>query len=281
MAEDVTAATAERPLVSKRARRTEQARRTAYRVRFAIVYVLLAAIVGAGIGAFVVLATRADPPQAEAWSEWQPTGSRTAMLRQIADRIPKAYKEDGKQLVVSIASPLVVSTGESDLPVEAVFVQPDTSRGLAEEDDIEAHDGRKVVSFGLCGVDSNEQCALTTGTPSPERFTLLRRQALELALYAFKYVDDVESVVVFMPPTAKGESNGTVFLTRDDVADELRRPLREILPSRTPRVGGLGELEQGHILRLTAPHTYAFEFRAAPDGRPILVLTPPSATPPS
>jgi hypothetical protein len=281
MAEDVTAATAVQPEIGKRERRTEQARRTSYRTRFSVVYVLLAAIVGAGIGAFVVLATRADPPRAESWSEWQPNGSRTAMLRQIADRIPKAYKENGKQLVLSIASPLAVSTGEGELPVETVFVQPDTSRGLAEEDDIDAYDGSKVASFGLCGIGADEQCAITTGKPSTARYTLLRRQALELSLYTFKYVDDVDSVVVFMPPTTKGQSNGTVFLTRDDVAEELRRPIREILPSRTPRLGGLSELEQGHILRLTAPRTYAFEFRAAPDGRPILVLTPPSAVPTS
>jgi len=198
------------------------------------------------------------------------------MLRQIADRIPKAYTENGKQLNVSIASPLVVATGDGDLPVEAVFVQPDTSRGQAEEDDIDGYDGSEVVSFGLCGIGENEQCALT-GKASPERFTLLRRQALELSLYTFKYVDDVESVVVFMPPTPTGDSNGTVFLTRDDVADELRRPLRELLPARAPRVGGLSQLEQGHVLRLTAPRTYAFQFKAAPDGSPILVLTPPAA----
>lgn len=276
MAQDVTVvdqpAAAPAPLES----RGERARRVAYRRRFAIVYVFLAAVVGAGVGAFVVLSTRPAPPEAEAWSAWQPTGSRTAMLRQIADRIPKAYKENGKQLNVSIASPLVVSTGEGDLKVEAVFVQPDTSRGLAEEEDIDAYEGSEVVSFGLCGIGENDQCALA-GKPSAARFTLLRRQALELSLYTFKYVEDVDSVVVFMPPTPSGDSNGTVFLTRDDVAEELRRPLRELLPARAPRLGGLSELEQGHILRLTAPRTYAFQFKAAPDGRPILVLTPPAA----
>ena len=68
------------------------------------------------------------------------------------------------------------------------------------------------------------------GTPTSERFLLLRRQALELSLYTFKYVDDVDSVLVFMPPTPKGDSNGTVFLRRDDVADELRRPLTRCCP---------------------------------------------------
>ena len=107
---------------------------------------------------------------------------------------------------------------------------------------------------------------------------LLSRQALELSLYTFKYVDDVDSVLVFMPPSTKGESNGSVFLRRADVADQLRRPISRLLPSRAPRVGGLTGVELSNILRLTRPRIYAFEFQAASDGRPILVLTPPAVS---
>jgi hypothetical protein len=198
------------------------------------------------------------------------------MLRQIADRIPKAYKEDGAQLTVSTASSLSVPTESGDVPIRAVFVRPDTSKGLAEEDDIDVFEGRGVASFALCGVGNSDQCAITRGTPSQDRFTLLRRQALELSLYTLKYIEDVQSVLVFMPPNSKGESNGTVFLTRDDVGAELRRPLFELLPSRTPTVGSLSAIEEGHVLRLTQPRTYAFQFQAAPDGSPVLVLTPPT-----
>jgi hypothetical protein len=169
-----------------------------------------------------------------------------------------------------------VPTEGGDVPIEAVFVRPDTSKGLAEEDDIDVFDGDGVASYALCGIGNSDQCAITTGTPSNDRFTLLRRQALELSLYTLKYVDEVKSVIVFMPPSPKGESNGTIFLTRDDLAAELRRPLSELLPSRAASVGSLDELEEGHVLRLTQPRTYAFQFQAAPNGSPILVLTPPS-----
>ena len=64
-----------------------------------------------------------------------------------------------------------------------------------------------------------------------------RRQALELSLYTFKYVDDVESVVVFMPPTPKGESNGTVFLRRSDVAGDSALVARS-RPRRTRSARG-------------------------------------------
>ena len=111
------------------------------------------------------------------------------------------------------------------MPVRAIVVRPDVSKGLAEEDDIATYSGNEVVSFGLCGADSKQQCELATGVSSPDRFTLLRRQALELSLYTLKYVDDVDSVIVFMPPSQKGQSNGSVFLRRSDVEDELQQPI--------------------------------------------------------
>lgn len=280
MADDVTpaasAAEPELPLVPDR---RERARRSSYRFRFGLVYILLAALLGAGVGSFIVLAGRPDAPKEPAWSAWEPTGSRLAKVRQIADRIPKAYRgENGKQLTVSLVSSLAVPTETGELPVRAVFVRPDTSKGLAEEDDIARYDGSDVVSFGLCGADSKEQCEIAAGTASEERFTLLRRQALELSLYTLKYVDDVDSVIVFMPPNQKGQSNGTVFLRRSDVADELERPLTSLLPTARPRLGALGSLEEGAILRLTQPRTYAAQVQPSPDGSFILVLTPPTET---
>jgi hypothetical protein len=279
VAEDMTPEPAPaEPGLAVASTRRDRARQTSYRLRFGVLYGVLAAVVGAGVGTFVVLASRPAPPEAAAWSSWEPSGSKLSRVRQIADRIPKAYRqENGEQLTVSQASQLAVPTESGDLPITSIFVRPDTSRGLAEESDVDAYNGADVVSYGLCGLGSGSQCAFAEGKPSSERFMLLSREALELSLYTFKYVDDVDSVIVFMPPTAKGESNGSVFLRRDDVADELRRPISQVLPSRAPRVGALNEVELSNILRLTRPRTYAFQFEAAGDGRPILVLTPPAA----
>ena len=274
MADDVTPVEPELPLVPDR---RERARRSSYRFRFGIVYVVLAAVLGAAVGSFIVLASRGDAPEDPAWSAWHPTGSKLAKVRQIADRIPKAYRnEDGSQLTVSLASTLAVPTENGDVPVRAVVVRPDTSKGLAEEDDIDTYDGREVVTFGLCGADSKQQCEIAKGTSSPERFTLLRRQALELSLYTLKYVDDVDSVIVFMPPSQKGQSNGTVFLRRSDVERELQQPIASLLPTAKPRIGRLPSLEEGQIIRLTQPRTYAAQVQPLPDGNPVLVLTPPN-----
>ena len=201
--------------------RQERARQSSYRLRFGLIYVFLAAVVGAGVGSFIVLASEGEQQAAPAWSAWQPKGSTMAKVRQIADRIPKAYRtENGAQLTVSLAGPLSVPTPQGEVPVRAVFVRPDTSKGLAEEDDIAVYPGNAVVSFGLCGTRSKEQCEVGSKVSS-EQQTLLRRQALELSLYTLKYVDGIDSVVVFMPPEAKSQS--TVFLRRSDVTDELDR----------------------------------------------------------
>ena len=238
---------------------------------------LLAAVVGAGVGSFIVLASGSGESEEPAWSAWQPNGSRLMKVRQIADRIPKSYRaENGSQLTVSLASTLTVPTADGvNVPVRAVVVRPDTSKGLAEEDDIDVYPAGNIVSFGLCGTKSKQQCEVTPR--NAKRDTLLRRQALELSLYTFKYVDSVNSVVVFMPP--KAESQDTVFLRRSDVADVLDQPLSSLLPTVRPRVGALSSLEQGRIMRLTEPRTYAAEVQASPDGSPVLILTPPGETP--
>jgi hypothetical protein len=266
------------PPKNRREERRANARRSSYRFRFGMIYIALAAVVGAGIGAAVILAMRPAPPPAAKWSSWEPEGSALARVRQIADRIPRAYKQpNGKPLTVTEANQLAVQTQQGPVPISSIFVYPDTSRGQAEEDDIKRFEGASAVSYGLCGVGAAEQCTLPADTPTSNRLTLLRRQALELSLYTFKYVDGVDSVVVYLPATPKGESRGSVFLRRNEVADELQRPITELLPSNTPTGGELSELELGNILRLTVPHTYEFEFQPAPDGRPWLVLTPPAA----
>ena len=144
MAEDVTPTPPAEPQPEPIVPRQERARRSSYRLRFGIIYVLLAAVVGAGIGSFIVLATGPEQQEDPAWSAWQPKGSTIAKVRQIADRIPKAYRtENGAQLTVSLAGPLSVPTPEGDVPVRAVFVRPDTSKGLAEEDDIAVYPAQR------------------------------------------------------------------------------------------------------------------------------------------
>ena len=260
---------------ARRIGRAERARSTAYRLRFGLVYFVLAGIVGGAVGSFVVVATRPGDPPAPDWSSWQPDGSNDARAKQIADHVSKRYRlPSGNQLAVAIAGPPSATASDgSSVPVEAIAVRPDTSTGQAEEDDIEILRSGDSLMFVLCGL--GDRCSITEGDASEERHQLLQREALELALYTFKYVDSTDSVVVFLPPRPDAEVSTSVFLTRDDVADELHRPLSQTLVSAVPpQLGAIPAQELGHIDRLTQPRLYQYGFTQAQNGSGILVLDP-------
>ncbi len=255
--------------------RAERSRLGGYRRRFAIVYLGLALIVGVALGAFVVLVGRPEAAPDPVWSAWEPNGSETARVRQIADHVTRAYRTpDGAQMVVALAGPPSIMGGEgtTPIPIRAIAVRPDTSRGQAEEDDIEIHDASKSMQFILCGL--GDACAIS-GAPSVARHTLLRREALELALYTFKYVDEVDSVTVFLPPPPGGESPATaVFLQRGDVNGELKTPLRRTMSAGAPSLGKIPATELEALNRITLPRLYQFDYTQAQDLSAVLVLDP-------
>lgn len=258
--------------------RGDRARRSGYRSRFAIVYLALAVVAGVGVGAFLVLLARPDAAPSPQWSAWKPTGSDSAKTKQIADRVAKGYRaDDGQQLVIALAGPPTVTAGSSsgsgDIPVRAIAVRPDTSTGLAEENDISIVNAASSYQYILCGLGTN--CSITSGVPSEARHALLRREAVELALYTFKYVHSIDSVTVFLPPRPDGAAAPTaVFLKRGDIAPELGKPLARTLEPTTPRVNQLQGRELATVNRLTRPHLYKYEYQQAQDGSAVLVLDP-------
>ena len=277
MAEDVTPPTpadlpAEplvRPLPSRGDVRRDQARKTSYRFRFGLIYIALAAIVGAGIGAFVVLASRPEPAEEAAWSAWRPEGRENSYPVEIAQHVGSRYRlPSGKQIVGVIAGPATVQ----DLPIRAAVIQHDASNPT-KEDDVEVIEVGNSVMYNLCGV--GERCSIPEGQPSLERARLLRREALELALYTFKYVDGIDSVTVFLPPPPGGETPATaVFLRRGDVKQELSKPLRRTIAPGAPPLGQIPAAELQTLNRITLPRLYNFEYTQAQDLSAVLVLDP-------
>ena len=259
--------------------RSDRARRTAYRSRFAAVYIGLAAVVGIAVGSFIVLSGREAAPPAQKWSEWQPTGSVGARLNQIAYRVSRGYKLPGGQKLVNalVSPPQVTSPGQSGnppltFPVSAIAVEPDTSIGQEASDVtfVRADDG---VMFILCG--GGQSCSIADGKPTEERHALLRREALELALYTFKYVDGVDNVTVFLPPRPDGQGDPTsVFLTRSDVEAQLHVPLARTLAPVAPGIGDIPPHEQDTIDGITRARLYTYEPTVAQNGSAILVLKP-------
>ena len=263
-------------LPAKQETRAERARSVAYRNRFALFHVFLAFVAGAAIGALILLLSRGGPEPAPAWSSWSPTGSRERREAQIADRVSSAYRlPKGPQLTAVTYSgpPTVTGPDGSTFQVRAIAVRPDTSRGRAEADDIETLDAGSTVMYTLCGL--GDACSIAEGKPSVARHQLLRREALELALYSFAYLDGVDSVLVLLPPRPDGQTATAVFLERSDLRAALAQPLASTLPApTTPTVGTISAAERRVIDEATTSRLYSYSYLQAQDGSPVLVLAP-------
>jgi hypothetical protein len=256
--------------------RSERARRLAYRNRFAAFYVVLAILAGAGVGALLVLVGRGSPAPAPAWSAWEPTGSVERRAAQIGDHVGDQYRlPSGKPLVaVTYAGPPVVTGPDgSSFQVRAIAVQPDTTAGRAEADDISTVNANGTVMYTLCGLGT--ACSIAEGKASQARGQLLRREALELALYSFHYLDGINSALVLLPPRADGKAATAVFVEEGDVRGELTRPLDQTLTAPlTPGVGEIQPDEQRVVERATRSRLYEYSYLQAQDGSPIMLLKP-------
>jgi hypothetical protein len=256
--------------------RADRARRFAYRTRFAVLYLVLAGVAGAGIGAFVVLLERGRPAAPPAWSEWEPTGSAERRAAQIGDHVSDQYRlPSGRGLatVTYAGPPTVTGPDGSTFQVRALAIRPDTTAGRAEADDVDTVNASSTVMYNLCGL--GDACAIPEGKPSVARGALLRREGLELALYSLSYIDGIDSVLVLLPPRADGQAASALFLEESDVRAELQAPLKETLSAPlTPGVGEMTADELRKVERITRSRLYQYTYLQAQDGSPIMVLSP-------
>lgn len=255
--------------------RRERARRSSYRLRFALVYVLLAAVLGTAVGAFLVLAGRDAPAESPAWSSWSPSGRENQYPDEIAEHVAAAYRlQSGRQLVGVLAGPAEVR----GLPIRAALIQHASSTPTLQ-DDVEVVDIGSSVMYTLCGIGDN--CSIAEGSFTAERIQLLRREALELALYTFTYVEGVDSVIALLPvdlgdpATQEDDTASALFLQRKDVGPQLDRPLGLTLGSEAPLDGSpLPAAEDELVQRLTARRHYLYDLEPTQDLGAILRLQP-------
>ncbi len=165
-----------------------------HRFRFLAVYGLLGLALGGAIAGVAVYASRSIHP-APAWSAWRPHGGGQGAAKEIAAHVGAAYKlPGGSQLVDVIAKAPSVSPGKTAIPIHYVAIRG--AKGSQYQTfDVSPSDS---VMYSLCGLGPS--CAIATGTASVARGRLVRREILELALYTFKYVPGMQSVIAFMPP---------------------------------------------------------------------------------
>jgi hypothetical protein len=244
---------------------------TPYRSRFGFV---LGALIGVGLATVAllvgVLANPGGSDVPQNWSTWKPTATDGfAAAHQIADHVSRKYRlGNGDQLVAVISGPIEFL----DVPL-SVAVKTAPTGG-----DIRLLDGKGVM-YTLNGL--GPQGSIKNGKPTNQRGALVRREALELALYTFRYIDDVDMVVALLPPLPpkKGEPatalkpKPALFYRPGDLKPELDRPINMTIPPSTPRPETIAAPEVRQIDAITTPNLFDASFQQGQDARAFLVLS--------
>ena len=151
-----------------------------------------------------------------------------------------------------------------------------------------------TIAYNLCGF-GGKNCAIGSGQPSSSRLLLLRREALELALYTFKYIGGTQNVVAILPPgrtqvtstlskklpTSDNSSTSqpidiAVLFERQELQPLLSQPLSSSLPEEVPPT--VSEMptapEAGLVDQVTARGLFSEQLQQAQDGTRLIVLDP-------
>ncbi len=246
------------------------------RHRFGVAYLILAAILGVAVGLFVVLAAHGGKDGGKAWSAWKPQQNGVRKLSEISKHVENQYAlGDGRKLALLLSTPLEVQSQGQPVPLRAIAV----SSGLPGEtaQDASFYETSAAWAYNFCGTAAGGKCALP-GNATPSRYALLSREALELALYTFKYQSGIDSVVTYMPPAKSGATtaNTAIFFRRQDVADALEVPLSQTLKPATGslRPGQMSAQDVEVVRQYTANRIYQYDFQPIQDGTIVLRLVP-------
>jgi hypothetical protein len=267
--------------------------------------VAMGALIGIAVGAIVlaiaVLSNGSSSTAKVPWSDWKPTDNGTLGAREIADHVAPTYRISATDqldviTVVNLANATAAAAasaagGSSPTNGLQVAVQFDPSTSQ-----VSLLSGN-TIAYNMCGV-GGKNCAIGIGQPSTDRLLLLRREALELALYTFKYISGVQNVVAILPPghteqtsslTSKPPASNAksttkpvdiaVLFIRDELKPLLARPLSatfpEQFPPSVPELSAWHNTEEaGLVDQITAHGLFSERLVQAQDGSNLIVLNP-------
>ncbi len=267
----------------------------------AVTAALLAVALAAVILAAGLLSSGGKAGPQVTWSEWSPADGGTLGAREIADYLAPFYRISGvNQLAVvtvanlstpSATSGSTGSTSTSSGLQVAVRLNPSSAAVTVL--------GGNTIAYNLCGI-GGANCMIGVGRPSTDRLLLLRREALELALYTFKYIGGTQNVVAILPPAnaARTRPAQTSTLSRKPPAPSsapanaplavgllfvhgelnlwLSQPLANTLPEQfPPSVSQIANAPEAPLVdQLTARGLFTEHMVQAQDGSNMIMLDP-------
>jgi hypothetical protein len=232
--------------------------------RFQFLFGALGALGVCAIGILVLLLSAPKTTPAKPWSAWRPADSGVDPAQQIAAHVAPDYRLDsGKQIVRVSGGPPTLKGQPMTVGENRSGQQPARLEGNS-------------VLYQMCG--GGHECSIKEGKPSRQRGLLLSREALELALYTFRYVGGVSQVIVTIPPAPATTTKHALMFRAEDVAAELGRPLSYTLSAETPRVSQMNRSVDAPIVKqLTSARFYDYIAEEVPQGGAVMLLSPPGS----
>jgi hypothetical protein len=261
-----------------------------YRARFGFITgVLLGCGIAAGVLLLVLLTSGGGSNEeglARNWSTWHPdTPDSFIGAGEIAKHVQGTYRNEKKKPLASVSSG-PIAFGQIPLTV-----------AIPAGDDVQVVNGTGV-QYTLGG--SGKGGLLKDSKPSKQRHRLLRREALELALYSFRYLPNVNMVVTLMPPAPKAEQihpkpkgkkaaaaaakakspryqEQAIFYRPGDLKPQLEVPLKFTMNPTPPTIKSLAGEEARRVDSLTLSNLFEYVRQPGQDGRAYLVLHRPGS----
>lgn len=258
--------------------------------RFRVAVAVLGGIAVLAVVLAVAIAIRgghSSTTSSSNWSTWSPADSGSSGVEEIADYVAPFYRlTASKQLDVISPIELTDSDDAGEVTGSGLTVAVNTATSSSSQS-LSLLSG-KTVAYNICGTGKSN-CALA-GTPSPNRLLLLRREALELALYTLKYINGTENVVVVLPPgrastgtTTDSEAKSTKPVTvvalfdRTELQPLLNVPLDDSLATYPPSLSELSAWsttdEAELVSEATAHGLFSEQIESEQEGGTMLVLT--------
>jgi hypothetical protein len=243
-----------------------------YRGRFGFVWGALAGVAACVVALGALLALNpgdTGPKLAKNWSDWKPKTARMLPgAEDIATHVGREYKQDSGDQLAS------VSSGGLELGGTPLGVAVRPKGGELE---VLRGDG---VLYLLNGLATDAKTVSGRARKTNER--LMMREAMELALYSFRYLDDITMVAIMLPPrsgaaeaSTDGQQSRTLFFRPGDLLDKLQVPLSRTLAPEPPRPKTLTQDEALKIDSLALHNLFLASIQQLEAEKTYLVLAPP------
>lgn len=252
--------------------------------RFRIAFATLVIVCLVSLGVAVALSSHGrTAASSSTWSAWSPPDGGLQGAQEIADYLAPYYRATPSNQLAVVT---VVDLNNPAHPLQVVVPANGSSGALVPLNPT------GTVVYNLCGTGSGN-CSIGVGTPSSARLTLLRREALELALYTFKYISGTQTVVAILPPghTTQGCTgictpqlhthttvkplNIALAFDRSELKPWLDHPLRQTLPEEIPpTVAQMPSAPEAELVSVITAHgLFSEHVEQAQDGSSVIVLT--------